>query len=371
MVPTQTQCGPTVKVFTAGDHFAGMENPTESKELVEALLNRAGYTKGYEWECRIDKLKHCSSESRPVRVIGYKNYGVIMRLKPHVYATIDYQATLMIPHGSGYSSKNLFEQLKANEKSISRVIRQREGKEKEASMTNHIPPAPSPFTLAHQTVEKIEKIPEFSTPITGNPEEYRPTFKTLQGVIKSIDKLKYILMKIKHVNSLDFCRNKIQFTETLKHECKWDKEGHSKNAVGRVLTELVKHDYLMETVNERDKIIGYSITRRGLEFIALHKDDKPLPEEETAPRKEEIKYDIPAVLINMRDKLQELSDVANKIAANNAERAELLRKVDLLDAENTELSKIMESNKECQDVLHKLEKLVVPLQLHGTKHSDS
>ena len=284
-----------------------------------------------------------------------------MRLKPHVYATIDYQATLMIPQGSGYSSKNLFEQLRANEKSISRVIRQRENKEKEVPMiVNHIPPAPLPF------VKPVEPEPETVSVVA----EYRPTFNTLRGVAKNIDKLKYVLMRIKHVNSLDFCRNKVQFTETLKHECKWDKEGHSKNAVGRVLTELVKHDYLMETVNERDKIIGYSITRRGLEFIALHKDDKPHPERE-APRKEEVKVDISVTLINMRDKLQDLTDAANKIAANNAEREELLRKVGLLDAENAELSKIMESNKECQDVLHKLGELIIPFKVHGTRHSDS
>lgn len=368
MVQTQPQCGPSVKVFTAGDHFAGMEKPTESQELVEALLTRSGYTKGYEWECRIDKMKHCSSESRPVRVVGYKHYGVIMRIKPHVHATIDYQATLMIPQGSGYSSKNLFEQLRANEKSVSRVIRQREGKEKEVMTTNHIPPAPLPFALAHQKVEPAPN-PEPVAPVAV--EEYRPTFKTLQGVIKSIDKLKYILTKIKHVNSLDFCRNKLQFTEALKHECKWVKEGHSKVAVGRVLTELVKHDYLMETVNERDKIIGYSITPRGLHFITQHKDAPPQPEREPVPRKEEAKVNISETLVNVRDKLQELTDVANKIAANNAERAELLRKVDLLDAENVELSKVMESNKECQDILNRLEKLVTPLKVHGTRHSDS
>lgn len=345
--------GPIVKVFTAGDHFAGMENPTESKELVETLLNRAGYTKEYEWGCRIDKLKHCSHESRPVRVVGYKSYGVIMRVKPHVHATIDYQMTLHIPQGSGYSAKNLFEQLRANEKSISRFARQQQKEIKDTPVENVVvPPAPSPFPM-----------PE---PAPVN-QEHRPEFKTLQAVVKHVDKLRYILTKIRHINSLDFCKNKIQFNEILKHECKW--EGHSKNAVSRVLTELVKSDFLMETVNDRNKVIGYTITQRGFVFLQTHKDDKPLPV--AAPRKEEIKIDISVTLINMRDKLQELSDVANKIAANNAEKAELLRKISLLDTENEELSKVMESNKECQEVLQKLEKLVTPLQIQGGRHSDS
>lgn len=356
--------GPNVRVFTAGDHFAGMGKPAESKELLEALLNRAGYTKGYEWECRIDKQKHCSGESRPIRVVGYKNYGVILRVKPHAYSTIDFQMTLHIPQGSGYSAKNLFDQLKSNEKSISRIIRQQEHKEKKEPTMEavvNIPPAPLPFTKVEEQVE----------PIIESDAEYRPEFKTLQAVLKNVDKLKYVVQKIKVVNGLDFCRNKLQFVETLKHECKWDKEGHSKGAVGRVLTELVKADYLMETVNERDKIIGYSLTSKAMSFITRHKDDTPIPVPEPAPKKETpVKVDIANTLINMRDKLQELADVANKITANNAEKAELLRKVTSLDKENEELTQIMGQNKECQDVLNKLGLLISPLPMQGVRHTD-
>lgn len=352
----------SVKVFTAGDHFAGDEKPAESQELLEALLNRAGYTKGYEWECRVDKLKHCSSESRPVRVIGYKNYGVMLRVKPNVHSTVDYQMTLYIPQGSGYSAKNLFEQLKANEKSVSRFIRQqnreekREEKLKEEPMESVIIP-PAPFPKPEPVVEVVE----------NNGEEYRPEFKTLQAVIKNVDKLRYVLQKIKVVNGFDFCRNKIQFVETLKHECRW--QGHSKGAVGRVLTELVKSDYLMETVNDRNKLIGYSLTQKALSFIVKHKDDKPLPTP-VATKKEEEKIDIPVILINMRDKLRELADVANKIAANNAEKAELLRKIAQIDSENEDLSKIMGQNKECKEVLNRLGELIAPLPLQGARCSD-
>jgi hypothetical protein len=350
----------SVKVFTAGDHFAGDEKPAESQELLETLLNRAGYTKGYEWECRVDKLKHCSSESRPVRVVGYKNYGVMLRVKPNVHSTIDYQMTLYIPQGSGYSAKNLFEQLKANEKSVSRFIRQqnheekREEKLKEEPMENVIIPlAPFPKPVVEEPV------------VENNREECRPEFKTLQAVLKNGDKLRYVLQKIKVVNAFDFCRNKLQFVETLKHECKWDKEGHSKSAVGRVLTELVKFDYLMETVNDRDKLIGYSLTQKALSFIV-----EALPTPPVAAKKEEEKIDISVILINMRDKLRELSDVANKIAANNAERAELLRKVAQIDSENEDLSKIMGQNKECKEVLNKLSAIIAPLPLQGARCSD-
>jgi len=354
--------GPTVNVFIAGEHFSGMEKekPTESKELVETLLNRAGYTKNFEWECRVDKQKHCSSMSRPIRLVGFKNYGIIMRVKPYVHSNYDYQMTLYIPQGSGYSAKNLFDQLKANEKSVSRIIRQQEHKEKKTMevANNHVPPAPSPFPKPVVAEPVVESDPE---PVVT---EYRPDFKTLQGVLKHNDKLRYVLQKIQTVNGLNFCRNVIQFKETLKHECKWDKDGHTKNAVTRVLTELTKSDYLMETVNDREKLIGYSLTPRAIAFITRTKDDSPLPEL-PAPKKEEIKVkvDILTTLVNMRDKLQELADVANKITSNNAEKAELLRKVAVLDSENEELSKVIGNNKECQEVLNKLERSICPLAM--------
>jgi len=331
--------GPTVKVFTAGDHFQGYDKPEKSSEFVEALLQRCGYTKPYTWECRVDKLKHCSGESRPIRIVGFKNYGVILRVKPYLTAAIDFQMTLYIPTGSGYSAKNLFDQLKANEKSISRSIRQQEKKE----------------TQVHTTTVSPVKIhtPEETVIV----EEYRPEFKTLQAVVKTHDKLKYILNKIKTVNAYDFCRNKVQFTETLRHECKWDKENHSKGAVGRVLSELVKHDYLMEVINERDKIIGYTITEKAEHLLKNHTIVVQ------PPKQQESRVNIPLLLVSMREKLQELADVANKINTNNLQKAEFLEKISALDKENEELSQVMSQSKEVQDVLDKLGQLVVPLPI--------
>ncbi len=364
-------CGPTVKIFTAGDHFAahfsGGENPGEANEFVELLLNRAGYTKEYCWECRIDKQKHCSGESRPIRVIGYKNYGVVLRVKPYLTAAVDYQMTLYIPQGSGYSSKNLFEQLKANEKSISRAIRQQEREEKDNHKedtvnTTHlhpIPPAPAPIPPAPAVVKIHEPA----------PEEYRPEFKTLQAIIKNPDKLRYVLQKIQVVNNYDFCRNRIQFTETLRHECKWDKEGHAKVAIGRLLSELTKHEFLMETVNERDTLIGYTLTEKAIFFIKHNKEVKP-PAPAPTVKKEEPKVNIPALLINMREKLQELADVANKIASNNAQKVELTQKIAHLDQENEELSKVLHQNREAYEVLTKLGQLIVPLPLQGMRGTD-
>jgi hypothetical protein len=226
-------------------------------------------------------------------------------------------------------------------------------KKEEAPVETIVPPAPVPFP---------KPVEANGTPIAI--EEYRPEFKNLQAIIKDTDKLKYVLNKINTVNNFNFCRNKIQFVEVLRHECQWDKEGQHKGAVGRLLTELCKNEYLMEKVNDRETLIGYVLTEKGKFFITKHRDSKPVVP--LLPTKE-IKVDIPALLMNMRDKLQELSDVANKIAANETQKAELLQKIDHLDKENDELSKVLHQNKESQEVLSKLGQLITPLPIQGMR----
>lgn len=326
-----------VKVFTAGD------DPGEVEDLVSRLLTRAGYTK-YDWECRLDNLEPSSGELRPIRVIGFKSYGVILRVKPYASAISEFQMTLHIPQGSGYSAKNLFEQLRVNEKSVSRAVRK---EEQERKQMETITPAPSPVEVV--------------------PEEYRPEFSTLQAIIKNRDKLKYVLEKVQKVVGFNFCRNKVQFTESFRHECKWDKEGHSKGAVGRVLTELVKSDYIMETVNDRDAIIGYTLTEKGNFFITNHKDDQPITPPAPVKKEVEAKVDIPTVLIGLRVKLQELADVANKIVSNNAQKAEYRQKIEQIDKENEELSKILDPNRENVDLLNRLGQNILPLPLQGVR----
>ncbi len=360
---------PRVRVFTAGDHFGGAQEPAQTSELLELLLKRSGYTKGYEWECRVDKLRHCSAESRPVRMVGFKPYGVSVRVKPDVHATRDYEMTLLIPQGSGYSAKSLFTQLKANEKSISRTIRQEQKEKKEVPTTTMTTVIERPHingvSVTRLEIKEEEK-KEVVEPETFVKDE-RPEFANLQGVVKSHDKLLYVLKKVKSVIDTNFCKNRVQFAQTLKHECHW--RGSHLAAVSRVLTELVKSEYLMERVNERDKVIGYLLTDKGRGFLEKYKDAPPPPSAPPTPPKPKI--NIPDMLIGLKDKLQELADVARRIAANNAERASLEQKIELLDKENEELSKVFNQNKEAQEVLVKLGQFINPLPLQGVRPNDS
>lgn len=350
----------TVNVFTAGDHFGGYEKPAEAQHILETLLNHAGYTK-HNWECRVDKQRHCSSISRPVRVIGYKSYGVVLRVKPDVNSTIDYQMTLLIPEGSGYSAKNLFDQLQANEKSISRLIR----KEEKPIQKEKVVTTPSLEALGSNILETVfppKEAPEPKIESNGKPEEFRPEFPNLRLIVKYDDKLKYILEKVQEVNNFNFCRTKAQFIEALRHECKLT--NHITKAVSRMLSEFVKHEYLMEVINDRDKLIGYTLTEKAKSFLS----GRPKVAAAVISKKEEPKLDIPMLLINIREKLQELADVANKINSNNMEKLEMLRKIEQIDKDNEELAKIISQNRESQEVFSKLGQFINPLQLHGVRH---
>lgn len=341
--------GPSVKVFTAGDHFSGHEEPAKITDIVETLLKRSGYTKGYEWECRIDKLKHCSNSSRPIRIVAYKPYGVILRAKPSAHSTIDYQATLTIPQGSGLSAADVFTQLKANEKSASRFVRQRSQKVE----MEPIAPSPMPSEVLINPVI-IEEPQE-------EPQEFRPEFPNLRGILRDSNKLKYVLGKLKGIIDLDFCHNKIQWAETLKHECKWDKEKHPIGAVTRVFTELVKFEYLREVIDDRNRVVGYEFASKGLSFI-----DRPY----VAPKPTEAKkdYNISGLLVGLRGKLQELADVANRVSANNLRKQELQKQIEAVDAENAGLVKVLNQNEESYELLSRLGEFVTPLPNLGVKH---
>jgi DNA-binding MarR family transcriptional regulator len=366
---------PTVKIFAAGDHNH-TEATDEQIELVQMLLEKSGYTKkGIVWECRIDKLLHCNHETRPIRVIGWKVYGVILRVKPSVYSTADHQMTLQIPSGSGYSAENLFNQLRGVEKSVSRAFR--EG-ERIKPVKTTLPPVtpqkivlpiavpqvtPVKTTLPAVTQPKMEAnpVPQLIEPV--KIEIARPQFVDLKYILKSHDKLLYVMTKVNEVIDSGFCHNKKQFIESLRSECRWDRINFLDVAISRVLRELVKNGFLTEILGYDDKTVGYRLTTKGGNLI-----NRRQPIVETTKieviKKVEKQYDVAGSLCKIRDKLQELANVANRINSNNLEKAELMKKIAIIDQENEQLSKVL-PYKEAEDVLGRLEHMITPLL--GTK----
>jgi hypothetical protein len=338
-----------VRVFSAGEHMHA--DPEEAGELVALLLNRSGYTKDFEWECRIDKMKHCDSASRPIRVIGHKPYGIILRVKPHPHATTDQQMTLMIPSGSGYSASNLVNQLKNNEKSISRMWRQQE---KKVNMTTT-----TEFQPKLNGEPKPEQKTSIQVPISIVPPPIELQFSNLKGVQKDNSKLKYILEAISRIEKAGFFNTREHFNDMFRHECKL--ETHPLKSISRCLCELTKSGYLQEVVNDRDKLIGFHLANKG---FALLKNEKIIEEKRiVVPKVNPTSAMMMATLMNLGEKIQEAANVAKKLAENENEKQRLKNEIERIDNENEELLKVVRQDRESHEVLLKLQEVISPLPI--------
>src|SRR5262252_3002593 len=327
-----------VEVYAAGDHFHS--DPKGASELIEMLLAKAGYTKDLTWQCRIDKMKHCDSISPPIRVIGYKDFGVYMRVKPGANDTKDHQMTLLIPDGSGYSAENLFNQLKGCCKSISRSWRQdlRTAKIEAAvvpppepvlvSGTAEEPPAPAPMpsiplAVREETVEDLDE--------GVDSQQAELDFSTLRGIVNKPDKLKFVLEKIRQIGNR--ARTKLEFIRALQTECEWT--GHLPRTVSRVISELEKFEYIQE-VRSGVAITGYDLSPAGLALV----ENRPIHHQALPPEPEE-QVDHGLLLRQFTTRAQELADIGRRLEAIEDQRTELRKQLATLDDEYDRLAAII------------------------------
>lgn len=349
----------TVTVFAAGDHShansrANLPNSSEYEtgEIIKFLLTKAGYTKSLDWQARIDKMLHCSPESRIVRCTGYKPFGISMRVKPQAHSTVDQLITLLIPEGSGYSAENLFTQLKNNEKSVSRNWR-KEMKDKVVEpLKINIPMAATPAPVPITTVEVEESEPE---------QDENPKFDNLKGIVKSTDKLKFVLQQIhKIAEENKFVRNKEDFINTLRKACGWN--NFLFRICSRVMSELMDKEYVYEKIGDHHKIIGYALTPIGETFIGLKKEPVKAP---PPPNFE-------GLLVSSRDKIQDLADAAARLNNNLSMKqklrediANLQQQIVKLEEEDQQITKVLEQNQDAYNLLEKLLAKVKPLPMKG------
>jgi hypothetical protein len=370
----------TVKVFAVGDHaHAGEGRPlpnsfgAESAELVKMLLEKAGYTKNLTWECRIDKMLHCSHDSRPIRIVGYKPYGVSMRVKPKDNSTVDQLCTLLIPSGSGYSAKNLFEQLKANEKSISRHWRKEQKENRMAGEPQTVnspllniplpPPLPAPALIEEEPVpEPVEQ------PVAAVEEDV-PEFKDLTALSKDKDKLKFVLRHIHMLSQDNSIKSKDEFIVLLRGQCKWEK--FLVRICSRAVNELVKNEYVMECIGDRNKIIGYTLTQKGLGTIGISGPPKSKPAVLAPPVPPPL--DFAKLLITARSKAQELADAGARIESNRARESLLREEIRKMEQEimqlrrNKKVAQVIANSKEAYETLQNLLGLIMPLPMEGMR----
>ena len=190
---------PSVTVKTGGTHQFG--SPGEAAEFLDLFLEKAGFVKNFPWEARLEKTAHCSWDSPPVRVVGYKHWVIYLRVKPSINATVDHFVSLLIPDGSGYAAETVYRQLKGLVKGFNRFVRTNGHRKKtlEPAMEREaIPTVPSPAP-AGPTEDGVcvngaptpEPLPDDAAAVNGTvpPSAAEtsevaptPTFDSLNGV---------------------------------------------------------------------------------------------------------------------------------------------------------------------------------------------
>jgi len=372
---------PTVVVKTGGTHQFG--SPGEASEFLDLFLEKAGFVKEFRWEARLEKTAHCSWDSPPVRVVGYKHWVIYLRVKPSINATVDHFVSLLIPDGSGYGAETVYKQLKGLVKSFNRLVRTAGHRKKimEPAMDREaIPTIPSPAPLPPEVDEfaanglpaegedhALETAPLNGAAVNGDaaapappPEiqaEPTPVFDSLAGVTRHPEKLRYVLTHIDRVSTLGL-RDALTFKKTLRRECGWT--NHPLRATSLILAWLVKHGYVAKILDENEVVTNYALTTRGQACIAVGPRAESAPgtahraaPKPAAPRPEPV-IDSGALLIQFREKAQELADAGGRLEANRNKYRELQLQIKQLDDEYQEISKLLLTNRESSVLLARL-----------------
>src|SRR5881392_2721114 len=98
-----------VRVESAGDHAFDLAHIRRQRgeELVELLLERAGFEPEQQWRLQVQKKLTCTSETPPVRVVDEpKKWAIYLKIKPGDNDSCHY-CSLLMPEGlqgqNGYS----------------------------------------------------------------------------------------------------------------------------------------------------------------------------------------------------------------------------------------------------------------------------
>jgi DNA-binding MarR family transcriptional regulator len=372
---------PTVVVKTGGTHQFG--SPGEAAEFLDLFLEKAGFVKEYRWEARLEKTAHCSWDSPPARVVGYKHWVIYLRVKPSINATVDHFVSLLIPDGSGYAAETVYKQLKGLVKSFNRFVRTNGHRKKglEPTMTHDAIPtilSPAPFGPS------VEDIPlngdllpgddaaaslDGLDPLNGDASiphspiecaaeaEPTPAFDSLAGVTRHPEKLRFVLTYVDKVSRLG-CRDALSFKKVLRRECDWG--NHTLRATSLILAWLVKNGYVAKIFDENDVVTNYTLTPRGQSLIADGATLETMPG--AAPRltpkptlvKPEPEIDPGLLLIRFREKAQELADAGRRLETNRDKYRALQAEMKLLDDEYHEITKLLLTNRESSMLLSRL-----------------
>lgn len=329
---------PTVLLETAGTHSFDLAHMLRSgaQELVQQLLEKAGFKEDAPWRVRIDKKQPCSGLTSPVSVTGYKMWGISIRIKPGDNNTC-HTTTIMPP--PGLICPSIYRKIKAIEKSFNRNWRK-----KETMIVT------APAVNGHKPVEIDRRIEEKPIEISTKPVEVEKPkepivivgYKPPQPVVKKevfnthkylgvVDNVRYVLLAVQSLEQEAFAKPGT-FSEKVLSILGIPA---TKRHVGQMLRSCVSRGWL------RNRPFAYKVTSAGIEYINS--------KAQTAVRK----TDRAALLRSVGEVARDITDASSRLVAIHEEKIKLQESLKALESEEAEICSLIE-NVEVEDILSRL-----------------
>jgi hypothetical protein len=275
---------------------------------------------------RVNEKQKCSGMTPPLSVTGYKEWCVYLRVKPGDNNTC-HNVSLIFPRG--YKADRLFAQLKAVEKGLVRSWRKAEKVATVAQEAGKVNVVDHVIDVSNEVVTIVEtSIPEF------NLVKWLRDSANIRTLVVEVGKLEYQNIK-----------NKKDFAFRV---CAAAGIDVSPKQRGAIMRGLVEKGLVAKVMVNGTRTVGWKVTETGRNlFGVITAPVQPVKEE---PRKSVNRV---SLIRQAGITLKSLNTAAERLAEIARDRGMYLAKLKELEAEETELCKIIDNN-EVEDLLVQL-----------------
>jgi hypothetical protein len=352
---------------SAGSHCFDMPHLKRSgtEELIQILLEKAGYFEEVTWRVRVNEKQTCSGMTTPISVIRHKKWGIYLRVKSGDNNTC-HNVTLIVP--SGYKSGEVFGKLKIIEKSFNRNWRKMEvitpstvAAELNGSASTTVLDCPLTTPTDDELLGINAKVEAKVESIVDNKKF------DLQAFLSNNDNIKAICLSIYSMEDLDTWKDTSNFMNALCDNLSICLNGHQGGAMMRSIMGKGLADRLFD---KKRRHVGYRLTRKGKELI---KDDL-LPHQNKAlievPQEEEVvqesEFDKAKLLHELGPIAGDIYQASLRLKEIDKEMTDHLEKIKTLDEEKQELCELL-GNAEINNFISRLvENKIKSRKVHET-----
>jgi hypothetical protein len=335
-----------------------------AERLLRLLLKTAGLPLHLHWRVRIDKKITCGPQTRPISVYGYEAWRCSLKIKPGDNNTA-HLCSLIMP--AGYVGGSVFHDLKAAEKTVNKtwlgdeetevpeILMSTEDATEEHKPIERQAAASEIEAVAVAVLEEDPPRPSEPEVVPDEPMDEELNGSVLRGWSHDPDKVRLTLLAIEEGQQRDGKKDIDTFVETLTEKMGW--HGLRRKQIGGIFTALVRRGLIIRQV-QGSRVLGYGLTLEGEKLI---RDLKAMaatapalavaPSPVTAPIPALSLPVPPLIAVSPADTARlftQVSDLllhfaanAEKLQENRSRRAQLLAEIERLDAEASDLARVV------------------------------